>query len=71
MSPTSVKFNPINGWPFIQGGKDPGKFTLNVLKAGPHLSVWPSWPGIPNENKQFGGTVLDLGDDSYGLGIPP
>ncbi len=65
-----VKFNPINGWPFIQGGKDPGKFTLNVLKAGPHLSVWPSWPGIPNENKQFGGTVLDLGDESYGAGHP-
>ena len=71
VDPTSIQFDPINGWPFIQDGKDPGDFTLNVLKAGPHLSVWPSWPGNPNESKQFGGTILDLGAHSYGAGHPP
>ena len=33
-------------------------------------SVWPSWPGIPNESKKFGGTILDLGAHSYGAGHP-
>ena len=40
-----------------------------MLKKGPTLTVWPSWPGNPNTDHANGGTITDLGM-AWGAGHP-
>ena len=56
-NPSAIDFVGFNGWPFITDGKDPGNFTLNVLKKGPYpLLSGPARPGNPNTAHANGGT---------------
>jgi hypothetical protein len=56
----------IPGWPYPSKTTE---LTINILKDGARLTIWPSWPGDPNKTHQYGLTT-SLPGFVWGAGHP-